>query len=159
MFLLPYIPVPTSPHPLDLFVGIVNFAMQNLESRSIQIAGDAVDYVAPTGKSDLSRWETREKEVEGEEEDERDVRRKQTFRGRYLLWYAFYPGLCSCFSIQGQPNPIVPTAKLMFIPLAPGSHTNPLASSTATSALPPSTSTLQPSPLSPATMTSSAPSP
>ena len=127
--------------------------MQNLESRSIQIAGDAVGCVAPTGKSELSRWETREKEVEEEEEeeDERDVRRKQTFRGRWLLWY-------SRFSIA-QPNSIVPTAELTSIPLALGSPTNPLASSTVTSALHPSTSTLQPSPLNPATMTSSVHSP
>ena len=65
----------------------------------IQISDEAVitrvpsaySYRQPAKKEDkgLSRWDTREKEVGDEEGDERDFKRKQIFRGRYLLWLAY----------------------------------------------------------------------
>ncbi|KAF6225912.1 hypothetical protein HO173_012684 [Letharia columbiana] len=65
----------------------------------IHIAHDAVDRIPSVGtgayahqqrleKPGLSRYSTEEKEVE-EEEDGRDVRKKQTFRGKYLFWLAY----------------------------------------------------------------------
>lgn len=88
--------------------------MQNSPSPShsasriqIQSSDDAVNRVNPSTTTasgpylqkrgqqleGMKRWDdTQEKEVEGEEEeenDERDVRKKQTFRGRYLFWLAY----------------------------------------------------------------------
>lgn len=70
-----------------------------LSSSHIHIADDAVDRIPSVGtgayahqqrleKPGLSRYSTEEKEVE-EEEDGRDVRKKQTFRGKYLFWLAY----------------------------------------------------------------------
>ncbi|CAF9942523.1 MAG: hypothetical protein ALECFALPRED_009787 [Alectoria fallacina] len=70
-----------------------------LSATRIQIVDEAVNRNPSVGtgaytqhqrleKPSLSRSSTHEKEVE-EEEDERDVRKKQTFRGKYLLWLAY----------------------------------------------------------------------
>ena len=53
-----------------------------------------------------------EKEVEGEEEedDERDVRRKQTFQGRYLFWLAYQSIGVIYDDIGTSPSTLRPSA-------------------------------------------------
>ncbi|CAF9922130.1 hypothetical protein IMSHALPRED_005358 [Imshaugia aleurites] len=69
-----------------------------LPANHIQIADDAVNRVPSIGtgayaqqqrweKPGLSRHSTQEKDIE--EDDERDVRKKQTFKGKYLFWLAY----------------------------------------------------------------------